>query len=373
MTDCTAEKGSQRILLTITGLHPGGAENQAKELLCSLRTLGWEVAVLSLLDGPLRRDLVAEGIPVQCLGADKYGKIQLARHAARFAGEFRPDVVLSFMFHGILLGRMLRILSPARPLVTSHRSGTLGTPSRRIIERLTGWLDSITTANSTPAATELEKLHYGRHIHIVPNMVRTQFVMEEPEPRSSIRASLQINDNTFVWINVARHDPVKGLPNLLRAFRLQLQGKPDQVLLLAGEGPERSILEQLVVDLRLDDHVRFLGRRSDIHSLLKASDAFVLSSLSEGMPNALMEALFVGVPSVSTNVGEAKRLICDDRFLAKPGNVEDLALAMARLSSAAPPELANLSRLASDRMADYAPNAIRSDWVTLLRRVTINA
>jgi glycosyltransferase involved in cell wall biosynthesis len=105
-----------------------------------------------------------------------------------------------------------------------------------------------------------------------------------------------------VILFVGRLDHQKRASVLLRAFARVHERVPEARLALAGAGPLRAELEQLARALGLADRTAFLGSRADVASLHRASRAFVLPSASEGIPNALLEALAAGTPSVATDV-----------------------------------------------------------------------
>ena len=97
--------------------------------------------------------------------------------------------------------------------------------------------------------------------------------------------------------------PKKGHRHLLDAFVLLRARHPGAVLMLAGQGPERPALQERARDLGLEGSVIFAGYRPDARDLIAASDLIVLSSIEEGMPNVLIEAMAAGVPQVATSVG----------------------------------------------------------------------
>ncbi len=105
--------------------------------------------------------------------------------------------------------------------------------------------------------------------------------------------------------NVARLDKVKDQAGLISAFKLLSEeiGYTHCRLIIAGEGPQRAELEQQIVDLGLEDTAKLLGNRSDVTELLAECDVFALSSIAEGMPITLMEAMAAGLPVVATDVG----------------------------------------------------------------------
>jgi glycosyltransferase involved in cell wall biosynthesis len=114
---------------------------------------------------------------------------------------------------------------------------------------------------------------------------------------------------------------------LVKAMPLLLARIPAAMLLIAGEGPLRPHLESLVASLGIGAHVRFLGLRRDVPRILAAGDVFALSSLWEGLPMVLLEAMAAGLPCVATRVGGVPEAIRDreEGLLVPPGDAEALA------------------------------------------------
>lgn len=108
---------------------------------------------------------------------------------------------------------------------------------------------------------------------------------------------------------------------------------PHVRLLLVGEGPERHALEALAADRGIADAVRFTGRRDDVPAMLAGMDAFVCSSDSECMSNAILEAMAAGLPIVATSVGENARVIRNaiDGITIQPGSDLEMAKALRTL------------------------------------------
>jgi glycosyltransferase involved in cell wall biosynthesis len=142
-----------------------------------------------------------------------------------------------------------------------------------------------------------------------------------------VRRELAILPDQPVIGTVGNLFEVKGQEFLLRACKLLLPTHPDFVLLIAGEGGQLHFLQQEARELGVSEHVKLLGFRDDVPSLLRAMNVFVLPSLSEGLPLSILEALALEVPVVATNVGGIPEVI-EDRvtgFLVPPASPQLLA------------------------------------------------
>jgi glycosyltransferase involved in cell wall biosynthesis len=147
--------------------------------------------------------------------------------------------------------------------------------------------------------------------------------------RERLRERLGLPAGAFIGTFVGRLHPVKDVDTLLAAATRV----PGLTLIVVGDGPERERLEAEAGRLGVAARVRFLGESSQVAEILRASDAFVLSTHGEGMSNALLEAMACGLPSLaSRSVGGAAELLEPDRGLLLPdGDAEAWAAAIRRL------------------------------------------
>jgi glycosyltransferase involved in cell wall biosynthesis len=164
-------------------------------------------------------------------------------------------------------------------------------------------------------------------------------VAEPPEPRrtrAEIRTECGVPTNAGLIVAAARLAPQKDLGTLLRAVE-QVDGA---VLIILGEGPQEEDLRALATSLGIEDRVRFAGFRRDIHDFIRAADVLSLSSLWEGVALVAQEAVAVGTPVVSTNVGGIGELI-EDGFSGRLVPPRDpRALATALRDTLASPDVA---------------------------------
>ncbi|MBW8015796.1 MAG: glycosyltransferase [Planctomycetes bacterium] len=164
-----------------------------------------------------------------------------------------------------------------------------------------------------------------------------------------IRTELGVPENAFLFLAVGRFAPTKGFKYLIKAFSEVLKDNPGCHLLIAGVGRDKVEMEELVKSLGLEDSVHMPGRRSDIPQLMKACDCFVMSSIAEGMPLTLLEAMSSGLPCLATSVGGIPELLDNDEVgkLVEPGDAGALAGAMLGYAAMGSEELEQVAESAS--------------------------
>jgi glycosyltransferase involved in cell wall biosynthesis len=145
---------------------------------------------------------------------------------------------------------------------------------------------------------------------------------------------LGINSKHFVIGNVARLETRKGHKFLLDAVKKVIIERKDcpLKLLIIGEGEDREKLENYTRELNLEEKVIFAGYREDVEELMALMDIFVLTSLREGLPRVLVQAVAVGIPLVAFNVDGVSEIVKDNHngFLIRPRDVEQLANRIVR-------------------------------------------
>jgi glycosyltransferase involved in cell wall biosynthesis len=137
-----------------------------------------------------------------------------------------------------------------------------------------------------------------------------------------------------VFATVGSFDRSKSVPLLIDAFAQLACRWPDVRLLLIGDGEERVRVERQVAAMGLGHRVELLGYRRDVRTQLSRADAFVLPSINENLPLALLEAMSAGLACVASDVGGIPEVLTDGAgLLVPPGDVTALSRAMARLAS----------------------------------------
>lgn len=167
----------------------------------------------------------------------------------------------------------------------------------------------------------------------------------------------------------------KGHATLLQAAADVVASRLDAVFLWVGDGPLRASLEADAARRGLSEHVRFLGRRDDVADLIAASDLFVLPSLFEGLPLAMLEALQAALPVVATRApGTAEVFEPDEAAeLVPPGDANALARAILRVMN--DPDLADELADRGQRLArrHYTARRMGEETYALYRRLLSRA
>ena len=173
-------------------------------------------------------------------------------------------------------------------------------------------------------------------------------------------------------VTCGRLNAVKRYDLLIKAFARIFNKYPQENLLIYGQGKMKKDLELLIAKLGLQNRVFLMGQSNDIANILSHAKIFVLSSDYEGMPNALMEALAVGVPSISTDCpcGGPRKLIKDgENGLLVPCNNEEMfALAMEKLLSH-PNQAKQMSENARKQAQFYRSETITKQWENLIKEL----
>lgn len=361
-------KGSALLLIGNFGL--GGAERQLFYLAMGLRRHGWDVAVASmspLVHPPFAEALSEAGITLTVLqhsmSPTPLAMVRALRAARRLVRLTRPTAMIGFMPHGVLFARLLGRLGGVRHIVSSLRSVKSTQPWHDRLLAASKFMDHAQVVNSVAARDA--QLASGVVTAEKCVVIHNGFEIEPPIRNPAARAT---RAGVFTWLLVAVFRTEKGHANLLRAARIVAARRPFR-LLLAGEGPQLEAMKTLAAELDVLEVVEFLGKRTDVPDLLAEADGFVLPSMWEGSPNALIEALAAGLPAVATEVGGCPEVLHEgvSGFLVPPEDPQALADAMIRLMDLAPEVRARMGAAGQAHVSStFSMEAMVDDWERLI-------
>jgi glycosyltransferase involved in cell wall biosynthesis len=354
----------------LLALNVGGAEVLAARLARRLRhQYRFVFACLDEL-GPLGRQLQDEGFLVEVVGRHPGVDWWCVRRLATLLQAQRADVVHAHQYSPFFYGSAARMLAGRASVVfTEHGRDfpDIRRPKRvwanRLVllrrrDRVVGVGESVRQAlvqNEGIPARRVETIYNGVDLSPyagVPDLT----------DRAEARREMGLGDNDLGIIQVARLNFMKDHATAVRTMARLATGCPETRLILVGDGEERGSIEALVGQLGLGDRVQLLGTRNDVPRLVRAADLFLLTSVSEGIPLTVIEAMAAGLPVVSTDVGGLREVVEVGRtaLLAPAGDDQALAGAILRLAGdpgrraamGAAGRLRAWARFSEDRMVD---------------------
>ena len=335
-----------RVAFVVHLMQVAGAEVLVRE---TIRRLGARIVpTIFCLDavGRIGEELVAEGVDLVCFGRKPGRDWGVSRKIATAIRDRGIEVVHAHQYTPFFYSALAKPLCGFRPKVILTEHGRhypdRVSPLRRAVNRLA--LDRLADAVTACCRFSAEGLSRtdgfaGARIEIIENGIEVDRY-GPPADKALAKADAGLEPDRRYLIHVARHHPVKDQPTLLRGFAAAAPDLPGVDLLMVGDGPLRAELESLAVELRVPDRVTFLGIRTDIPELMRAADAFALTSLSEAASLTLLEAMASGLPAVVTNVGGNPEIVRHERegLLFPRGDASACADAIRRVFS--DPELA---------------------------------
>jgi glycosyltransferase involved in cell wall biosynthesis len=318
----------------------GGAEILAAQLARRLKE--WYRHIFVCLDelGTLGQALRSEGFQVAVLGRQPGWDWRCMLRLAGLLRRERVDLVHAHQYTPFFYALIGRLLSRQVPvLFTEHGRHFPDYPRRKrmVANRLLlGRRDRVVgVGRAVRQALIANENIPAERVGMIYNGINLAPFVNGPPDRVAVRRELDVGAEDLVIFQVARLDYLKDHATAIRTLKRVASCYPGVRLVLIGEGPEMKAIHDLVRQHGLDGNVRFLGLRSDVARLLPAGDLFLLTSISEGIPLTLIEAMAASLPVVSTNVGGVAEVVGDGQagLLAPAGDDVQLAQNILRLAT----------------------------------------
>lgn len=314
----------KRILIINNGLGSGGIERASSSLANHFSHLGYDIQILALYKDKIFFKLdksvnfVEPNFDRTDLGKLNY-VFKLIRFIRNETKKFNPDTILAFS-EWTNPYVVLALMGLKYPVFLSDRMNPLAKLPviSEVLKRITYRFVSGIIAQTNFAKRILYEKTKSNKIYVINN------------PVNIIKKTNDKEVNLIV--SIGRLSVEKGQKYLIKAFSL-VKNK-DWKLALIGDGPDREYLEKLVLDLNLNDQVIFYGHLTNFSKYLTQSKIFVLPSLKEGFPNALIEAMAMGKAVISSDFFDGENEIIENEInglLVNAGNVNELFIAIEKL------------------------------------------
>lgn len=337
---------SIHITHVIVGLDVGGAERFLHRLVQAHHDSPlYQHRVISLTSkGVLGPRLEAEGIAVSALGMKSIS--DAPRTYSRLKRELqaqRPDILQCWMYYADLLGglagRRLGVKHILWGIRNSHfESG--GTRLKRMVRRTCALASRHLPWRIVCVADSALEVHanagYDRsRMQVIHNGYNPEAFIHSASGRQRLRQQLGIAPDTLVIGSVGRYSAAKDHYNFVAAADAALQHRPNLHFLMVGRDltQHNEALTSQINATRNPERFFLLGERTDVADCLSAMDVFCLHSRTEGFPNVLGEAMCVGLPCITTDVGDARLLLGETGSVIAPGDIAALAQAMVAISN----------------------------------------
>ena len=339
----TPDRNLPTICQVVHSLHIGGAELLVTELSRALRDRFRFVFACLDSDGPLADQLRDEGHIVEVLNRQAGVDWQCGRRLARFLREQNVVAVHAHQYTPFFYSLLARGLGRQPPIVFTEHGRQYPDHPRlkrivcnrlllRVHDRVIAVGEAVRSAliaNEGIPASRVEVLFNG--VRLEPYRAAAN----DLALRAAVRRELGLSDSDFVVAQVARLNALKDHATAARTIARTTHQAANIRWLIVGDGEQRGALEAAVQNHGIGHVTKLLGTRRDMPRLLAAADACLLSSISEGIPLTLIEAMAARLPVVSTDVGGVAEVVVPEvtGLLAPSGNDSLLADHLTRLAA----------------------------------------
>ncbi|MEI6286993.1 MAG: glycosyltransferase [Bacillota bacterium] len=326
-----------KVVHVISGTHIGGAERMLQKIVRYTDKSCFDVEIISLNGmGVIGRELVADGIAVHAFSLNSKHFFSSLIAIARLLRKLQPDIVQTWMYHGDFFGGVLAKICTKAKIIWGVRVALHG----KQLERRSTWalallnallsyfVPDVIISNSLDGRDTHIRFGYAKNKFILlPNGFETERFKFNSAKREEVRAQWQVNDQEFVIGMAGRYAAQKDWSTFLKLIN-ELRKKNLQVkAIICGldiDDENRDLIEN-IDKLDNKDSVILLGPLTNMIDYYCGLDLFVLTSLFEGFPNVVGEALAIGIPCVVTDAGDCRELV-DDRYVAPCGEVSTLGV-----------------------------------------------
>lgn len=349
------------ITFTCDGMESGGAEKVIATLANEFNNQGFNVSIIAVSSSVKESFYkLNEGVSFETLHKDSSKRIGFIRRVFllnKMLKKLKPDVVISFLPH-VIVYTNLAMFNINKPLIVSERNDPNSDPKGMLLRILKYY--SFSQADGCVFQTSDARKYFSKVIQskstIINNPLQISYNGGLPSSRKK------------TVISVGRLTKQKNYNMLIDAFGMFVQKKPGYVLKIYGSGPLFDEINNYIHDKELDNYVKLMGNSDTWHKDEHDASLFVSSSNHEGMPNALAEAIALGIPSVFTDcpIGGPKELIVDGEngYLCSVGDAADMEEKMEKALSII---------ISSDDIATFkalrTPETIASNWLEYIKTV----
>lgn len=354
-----------KIVYLINTLKVGGAAKMLKYVVNLSTEIFRDIAIVSLYDDSYEGNDLKERVEVVCLGFDKMNRFKrqfiMVSETKAAIKKLEPDVVCSFISHVCVIGRLATLGEKNIKYISAERGDPF--TEAYLWKKVVRWA----YRKSDYCFFQLDRARdfFGEEV------AQKSFVIPNPAVFNKV-VEPYYGERKKTIVSAGRFGVEKRYCDLIDAFSIVHKKHPDYSLIIYGDGPLLSTYRKQVAELKLEDCVSFPGYVDCFSEQIREDGIFVLSSLFEGIPNSLIEAMSIGIPCVSTDCtpgGPAFLFDNEERGILIPVKDPD-AMANAIMQYIETPELARvMGKSAVNVINQLKEDKIRSKWINALKKI----
>ncbi len=314
----------------------GGAKTHILALLTHMDSTRFNCSLVCLNDGPLAEEARESGLDVTVIPMYHHLDVGAVFRLRKHFKRIRPVIVQTHGVRANLVGRIAakmarvtHILSTMHSLVSLDYPTPFANSVFTYVDRLSSTLAERLIAVSGQLKENLIQQGFPKEkFTVIHNGIDlSPYQVDGDQVKRKAKAALGIHTSTRVIGTVGRLVPIKGYEDFLTAAGKIKSFEKDICFLMVGDGPCLEKLKEQAANLGISEQVIFTGYRADTADIFFAMDVFVITSLSEGLPIVMLEAMAAGLPIVATAVGGIPEVITHQKngILVKPRQPNELA------------------------------------------------
>ena len=329
-----------KLIHTLSAFDVFGPEKTVLNECAALARDGWDAEIVNFWnteETPIAAKAAARGIPYTCIVSGGKFDASAIRALQRRIRDRGMPLVHSHGYKADLYSLIAARMAGAQVVTTVH-GWTSENFKVRLYEKMQAALwrffDRVYCVSESYCNLARRAGVADRKVILVPNGIMASY-NSDPSPQSRVRArrDLGLAEGEVAVAIVGRLGIEKGHRLFLTSAAEVLKRHPAARFIIVGEGVERAGIEALVAELGLQSCVQLLGHRDDMPALYPAIDVLAITSLREGLPNVLLEAMLHAIPAVATAVGGIPDVVRDedDGLLVPPGDARSFTNALGRI------------------------------------------
>jgi glycosyltransferase involved in cell wall biosynthesis len=307
-----------RILFVISGLGYGGAETQVIALARKLKERGHAMAIYTLhSDLPRLHELEGSNVEIVIDQKSKIIDFSVMYRLRHYILHFKPDIILGFLYDGCFYSRLACLGTPFQAISSERSDQYKMNRNQRIGHQLTYRLTKTVIANSHSGARFSQTLYRlpAKHVHVIWNGIDIERIQQRINTCSENYKKLFFN-NTSIKLAclVGNIKPDKDYILALETAQQLIKADPSWHILFIGDqlsktGEYKTKILQLYDSMNLHNQIKFTGTRRDVIEIMSQSDLLFSTSIREGFPNVVLEAMTIGIPVISTAYSDIQMIL----------------------------------------------------------------